>query len=275
MNMLWRNAIAATIVLHAVPALAGLAPDLKCQATKNKLTGAYYACRQKAEATAVSKGGPADYTKCVSKFAEKWSKAETTSGGMCPDNVAIISEVETLIAGHASTAAAVVAGTNVTSSCGDGAINVAGEHCDGAALGGNTCETFGLYGALSCTAGCEFDLGACTACPGSSFPYEGTCWVLGALGASCDAACGTVGLAYDDATTTVAGSSGTNEDCTALLYALDATGGELEHVGDCAGLAFGCTVYEEFGFRARCLTPATTSTGGDIRYKRVCACEHL
>ncbi len=47
--------------------------------------------------------------------------------------------------------------------CGDGVLQTAaGEACDGAALGGETCESRGYVGgALTCSAGCAFDEGGC------------------------------------------------------------------------------------------------------------------
>ncbi|HEV2847267.1 MAG TPA: prenyltransferase/squalene oxidase repeat-containing protein, partial [Thermoanaerobaculia bacterium] len=50
--------------------------------------------------------------------------------------------------------------------CGDGILNVAGEVCDGADLGGDTCVGLGLGpGTLSCGSTCKFDTSACTAAP--------------------------------------------------------------------------------------------------------------
>jgi hypothetical protein len=269
------TAIVMTIILGASSALAAVGPEAKCRSAKSKITGQYYACRQKAVATAAVKGGMPDYTKCVAKFSEKWSSAESAAASACPDNYPVPNDVETLVSSQAAVVAGIVDGADIeTPECGDGVVNVAGEHCDGAALDGQTCASFGMFGTLSCTSECTVDLSACTTCPGSALPYEGSCWVLGALGASCDAACASIGLAYDPATATVAGSSGTDADCLALLYATGAPGGELDNAGgDCAGLASGCSVITEFGFRARCGTPATTSDASYGPMQRVCGCQ--
>ena len=72
-------------LLWAVPA-AALSDADKCEAAKNKEAGKYAFCRQKAEATAIKKGLPPNYTKCDSKLTDKWGKAETKGGGMCPTN---------------------------------------------------------------------------------------------------------------------------------------------------------------------------------------------
>jgi hypothetical protein len=269
------TAIVMTIILGASSALAAVGPEAKCRSAKNKITGQYYACRQKAVATAAIKGGMPDFTKCFSKFSEKWSSAESAAASACPDNYPVPNDVEAIVSSQAAVIAGIVEGADIEMpACGDGVINVAGEHCDGAALDGQTCASFGMYGSLSCTAECTADLSACTTCPGSSMPYEGSCWVLGALGADCNAACASVGLVYDSATATVAGSSGTDADCLALLYATGAPGGDLENAGeDCADGGYGCAVITEFGFRARCGTPATTATASYAPMQRMCACQ--
>jgi hypothetical protein len=60
--------------------------------------------------------------------------------------------------------------------CGDGSINLPGEQCDGADLGGQTCFSQGFdSGTLACTGTCQFDT---TGCEGSS---------CGLPGASCSA----------------------------------------------------------------------------------------
>jgi hypothetical protein len=268
------TAIAMAILLGASSALAAPTPEAKCRSAKNKITGQYYACRQKAAATAAVKGGMPDYTKCLSKFTEKWLSAESASASTCPDNYPVPTEIETLVSSQAAVMTGIVDGAVIEEpECGDGVINVAGEHCDGAALDGQTCASFGLFGTLSCSSECTVDLSACTTCPAPSIPYEGSCWVLGAVAANCDAACATVGLVYDPATSSVAGSSGTDEDCLALLYATGATGGELDHIGDCVDGGYGCAVWGEFGFRARCLTPVTNAGSSKAGYQRICACQ--
>ena len=48
--------------------------------------------------------------------------------------------------------------------CGDALID-AGEACDGANLGGETCESLGFQGGtLACTDGCAFDVSSCDNC---------------------------------------------------------------------------------------------------------------
>jgi hypothetical protein len=61
--------------------------------------------------------------------------------------------------------------------CGDGAVNVAGEQCDGGDLAGATCASLGytLGGTLGCGAGCGYDTSGCES---QAFPATGqtTCW---------------------------------------------------------------------------------------------------
>jgi hypothetical protein len=72
-------------LLIAAPTWAADPAD-KCEATKVKETGKYAFCRLKALSKAILKGASPDYSKCVSKFAPGWQKAETKAGGACPTN---------------------------------------------------------------------------------------------------------------------------------------------------------------------------------------------
>ncbi len=75
-------AVAATI-LGSSAAFAATTQDA-CEASKLKVSAAYASCRLKAEATAVSKGETVDYSKCASKFDDKFQSAEDKAGpGMC------------------------------------------------------------------------------------------------------------------------------------------------------------------------------------------------
>lgn len=111
----FRVMIAAALVF-ALPlaASAGPAPADKCEASKNKAAGAYYSCREKAEATAIIKASPPDYTKCAAKFDTSWDKAETTGAGACPDTV-LTAPVNAYLAAQATEAASVIAGASIPS----------------------------------------------------------------------------------------------------------------------------------------------------------------
>jgi hypothetical protein len=256
----------------ASSALAAPSAGDKCAASKNKAVGAYYSCREKAAATALTKGGSPDYSKCSTKFLEKWSAADTTGGSSCLDTVMTPEDMDAYVAAQANTAAGIVGGSAMPK-CGDGAVNVASEHCDGAALDGYTCSSFGMYGTLACTAGCDFDLSACTPCPGSTVPFRGACWVLGAVEASCNTACSGAGLVYDTKTASIAGSGGTDADCTALLDAFATPGGTLDYPSATCTNGLGCGSLPMGGARARCASPATDATSTGPNIQRVCACK--
>jgi len=108
----------AFVLLAALPALAGPTPAVKCEASKNKAAGAYYLCREKAEATAITKALPADYSKCTAKFDDKWVGAETTGAGACPDTV-LTAPMNAFIAAQAADVALVVAGAPIPDCAGD------------------------------------------------------------------------------------------------------------------------------------------------------------
>ena len=151
------------LLVVAMPAVAGPTPARKCEAAKDKAAGAYYACREKAESSAIGKGLPsADYSKCTEKFNGSWDKAENAVASACPDNETT-PQMESFVAEQASVAAEIVAGTKNVPVCGDGIINVAGEQCDGSALGAITCIALGhASGTLACNGSCRFDTSGCT-----------------------------------------------------------------------------------------------------------------
>jgi len=83
---------------------------VKCEATKNKLAGKYAFCRQKAEAKAVRKKEPPDYTKCSKKFSDKWVKVETRADGSCPDGIADPNSLAELVEAHTDHVALLLSG---------------------------------------------------------------------------------------------------------------------------------------------------------------------
>ena len=276
-NWKWKTAVAAAIVLSAGAATAAPTASDKCEAAKNKLAGQYYACRQKAEATAINKGISPNYSKCAEKFAEKWAAAETAGDVNCVDDIPLASSIDSHIADQATEIAAVVGGgpPPVEPSCGDNSINQAGEQCDGTAMDGLTCADFGHpYGTLTCT-GCQLNLDNCTSCPAPGIEYANSCWFLSPLSASCTTACANQGMVYDEATKLVAGSDGSNANCLALLNLLGTEGDVLNNAGGpCSTFALGCACIQSAGFRGRCGTPATTAgASNNDGTQRVCACK--
>lgn len=274
MKTSFATAISAAIVLMASTVLAAPpSKEDKCEAGKNKLAGAYYACREKAAAAAILKNTAPDYSKCSAKFTEKWDKAETAGETMCPDNIALTGDIDAYIAGQAAAAAGVLAG-NAIPKCGDGTVNTAGEHCDGSALDGYTCASFGFHGSLACNAGCDFDMSGCTSCPSPGVAYGNACWVLGAVAGTCDAACATLGMVYDPMSSTIAGSDGSNANCVAVLDLTGAPGDVLDNPGvDPCTLGLGCAVVPQYSFRARCPSPATDGSSSGPGIRRACACK--
>jgi hypothetical protein len=210
-------AIVAALASLAVSGPASASPETRCEASKNRIAGAYYACRQKAEAASVLKVEAADFSRCDEKFGEKWDRAEEAGAGACPD-AAATEEMRTFLTGQASVAAAVVAGPDGAPSCGDGSINVPGEQCDGTDVGGATCADLGyVAGALGCNSACRLDATSCD-CPVGTKRVRGLCWALAGFGDSgelktCDEVCGSVGLTCSEEGVQSVGSAGTDEDC--------------------------------------------------------------
>ncbi len=107
--------------------------------------------------------------------------------------------------------------------------------------------------------------------------FGGACWFYaGVDNTGCDTTCTNVGLGYDEATRTFAGSDGTGQNCLDVMTAL----GELLQTGDlssnCAE-GFGC--YNNVGAPLpttnRCTDPATTAAAGPGPFgglRRACAC---
>jgi len=269
MNRTWIAGGAIAIALGPITAVAAT-PAEKCEAKKDKLAGSYFACRQKAEATSILKGIAADYAKCSDKFDDKWDSAEEAGDMACPDNV-LTAPMNAFLAAQATQTALIVAGTNPIPSCGDGVVNAVGEQCDGSDLGGQTCSSLGqLLGSLACQVDCALDISDCLpTCPDGGFLYSGACWYRTALDENCDEVCAGVGLAYDSATLTIAGSGGTNAACDAILTGIGVGGAGVTD-GSCFE-GFGCL--EEAGSRGRCTDPATSATVKDPTATRACACE--
>jgi hypothetical protein len=181
------TAAIAAMMLTSASAMAASSPADKCEASKNKTVGAYYSCREKAEATAITKATTPDYSKCTAKFDDKWDGAETTGAGECPDTVST-APMNAFIAAQAAEAALVVAGAPIPDCagdlstcegdlttcdaglaaclaaplCGDGL--VAGtEDCDVGNLDGATCATRGFAGGTLACSFCIFDESDCYA----------------------------------------------------------------------------------------------------------------
>jgi len=168
--MSYRLAIfAAVAALVSVQLTHAADPAVKCESGKLKESAKYSSCRLKAEAKGVQLSIAPDYSKCESKFADKWGKIESQAGpGACPSEGDLV-EMEARITTDAAEVATLLAGGAVNL-CGNQAID-AGEDCDFGDLNGETCTSLGLFGeGLACTPGtCLFDTSAC-----ESSRYEDT-----------------------------------------------------------------------------------------------------
>ena len=206
------------LVLGLSTNVQALDADVKCSSAKVKEAAKYSACLLKAESKAIKKGEVADFSKCDSKFSEKWQKAESKAGGECPtenDEAAIQAQVQQ----------------------------------------------------------CADDLVAALAqCLEELATVGGACWFLGAIGQSCNAVCGALGLDYDEATNTYAGSSGTLANCEQVMDALGETAPPLIDFGDVICVS-GAGCVKTNTERARCTAPATTGAESEGTFSRACACQ--
>jgi dienelactone hydrolase len=111
-------AVAAAMLSWTSSAHAGPSIADKCEAAKLKEAGKACACRLGVAAKALSKGITPDFSKCASKLADAFTKAEVKGGGACPSSgeeptvdgrlVALVTDVSTALqAGSASGEAAV------------------------------------------------------------------------------------------------------------------------------------------------------------------------
>ena len=92
---------------------AASSPEDRCESAKNKLAGKYAACRQTAEAKAISRGEPADYSKCDARYVANWRKAEdraAATGATCVDEPLDASDLQDYIATNADAIAAALNG---------------------------------------------------------------------------------------------------------------------------------------------------------------------
>jgi len=152
----------------------------KCLAGKNKCVSKKLAgllkCREKCQKSTNNCGQK--QTDCEAKVMKKFdggtepskgcfAKLESKADPSKPDSVCTTTgdtaAVEAEVDAVAADLLARLEGTPAPT-CGDGTVNVIGEHCDGADLGGTTCSALGFQsGALGC-AGCVFDASGCGDC---------------------------------------------------------------------------------------------------------------
>lgn len=272
----FRTSIAVTMGI--VCALAGLASaatiEGTCAAAKNKSAGRLSSCLQAAAGKLASSGDGDAYaesvTKCTTKFADGFSKAEQKAadkGGACSttgDASAIQAGAEEF--GDCVAQALTGEGSSCLR-CGNGVLDP-GEECDFGQAGTGDCNTAtgggAPLGTVSCGAGCKYDTSACVSCPGTA--VGGACWYLGGPNQNCDTVCASHGMVYAEATKTYAGSAGTNVHCEEVLQALGA-GSSSATTANGSGL--GC--WASGSFRVRDLNPTLSSVSANLN--RACACQ--
>jgi hypothetical protein len=230
------------VLVAAAPAQAGDAE--KCAAFKLKFAGKYAACRLSADSKAAKIGGTADYAKCDAKFAAGYDKADAKFD---PCHVTSDqTEVKGLLSEITDCLATELTGGESCSLlepllCGNAEID-AGEDCDLATAITATCSSVTggtkTYGSISCAADCSFDTSDCS----KGAMVGGHEWFLATSDTqSCDAVCTAQSRFYDLATASFAGSGGTDENCTAVLYALGYPTGVIAFPSGLLTSGVGCT----------------------------------
>lgn len=101
------------------------------------------------------------------------------------------------------------------------------------------------------------------------------CWLFGTLGQSCATVCAGAGLVTDPATSTYAGSGGTDGQCNEVLDALGAVPGNLPFVVTSCSVADECMLAIGGGDtqRARCLDLPIDPNASSPFHRRTCACQ--
>lgn len=176
----------AVLSTTSPPAQAGPSPQEICVAQKLTSQTAYLRCLYKADRRFVRTGdaGTRDTRRasCMEQFTREYGRAEQAYGAACPAP-GLAADAEAFLTACEDTAvAATLLGAFPT--CGDGAINVIGELCDGADVGTTSCTGLGFAsGTLACKPDCTFDTSGCTS---ACTTYT---WVTGTP-SPCSATCG-------------------------------------------------------------------------------------
>lgn len=218
--------VAAVLLNAASGAAWGLTAEGKCEADKNKEAGKYALCRQNAEAKAIRRGEPPDYSRCDTKLLAKWANAEQMAinrGASCIDSVTD-GAIQSFVTAHSDAVATALDG-GALPDCGDGSINVAGEQCDGIDLGGEDCTTLGFGGGtLACDGSCALDTSSCGGACGA-FPASGQTTAHG-TGSDGDVEAG-ASLSYTDN-----GDGTITDNNTGLMWEKKSDDGSIHDVDD-------------------------------------------
>lgn len=266
-------------------ALASVTPEQKCQAAKNLAAGKYAACLQNAEKGQALVADAVKYdaaiAKCAASLAKSWQIAidkAALAGATCPDAPLVADDYKAAIDTLSHKVATALAGGGLPppDTCGNGTVEP-GENCDFGTVGGQTCASASgatkPFGKLGCKAGCVFDMSGCFPCPGVT--VLGACWSVGARGESCTSVCTRVGLVYDPATASIAGSGGSDANCLAVGQAIYPFWTSPPYpnplvVQGAAGAGFGCGMFN-LPTLLRDGNP-TIGDATDSQVSRFCAC---
>ena len=197
-------------------AAAAPTPAALCSSAVELAASKFAACRLKAESS-FSKTGKADkraadLAKCSLKFLDSFERAQLRYGVACP-MIDTKEDFEVFLTQCTDDTIAAADGAALPG-CGNAAIDAAGEQCDGADLGGESCASLGFSGGtLGCDAGCSFDTSGCaqSLCGNATVDSPEQCDGGDLNGATCTSlgfASGTLGCtagcAYDTSTCTAA-----------------------------------------------------------------------
>lgn len=153
------------IVAMAAPAQAVGLTDL-CSAAIENASGRYVQCLLTAESryskTLDAEKRDVARSKCATKQIMAMSKAVDAYGAIrC--SASSDSDYRGYLTGCVDQVEAAAVPGGQLPGCGNGLLDVAGEHCDGTDFGGTTCESLGFLGGgtLYCTSECRFNTAYC------------------------------------------------------------------------------------------------------------------
>ena len=165
--MIRRTLLALTMIMIHVAGTAATelpTPVQRCEADLVLASAKFVSCRLTAESRLARDlddvRRDAALARCAERFQRSIGRATSRYGLNCSAET-----VDALDGYLAQCSDDVVGAAGLGGSlpnCGDGAINVAGEQCDGADLGGASCQSLGFSGGvLRCKSGCGLDVSAC------------------------------------------------------------------------------------------------------------------
>lgn len=159
-----RITVLALFAFAASAAHAAPTNQQMCESAVELASAKYAQCRLNAESR-FSKDADATrrasaLARCADKLQQSYVRATARYGAACTTVPAAGFEQYLAQCSDDVTAASATGGS--LPGCGDGAIDVPGEQCDGNDLGGATCTSLGFAGGiLACDGSCTFDTASC------------------------------------------------------------------------------------------------------------------